>query len=244
MSRQMRKTLRFRLERERHRLHQAAEQLRRHGLGQALKESTGELSSYDQHTSDLGTETFARGQDLALRERVLITLDEVEQALQRLDAGTYGRCQVCGRFIGEERLLALPHARRCAGCQRVHDHQEQERRIESRPPGKRPLEEAALSPPFGRSGQYGAGDPGLQAEDIWQMVARYGNANGPQDVTGAVDYDETWPSADTEEPGGVEEVEFVADVEGTGVVNLEKTYPEPSGAGRRRPRPAEQEAEP
>lgn len=228
--------LRRRLVEHRIRLMAELDALRRQGMGQPLRDSVGELSSYDQHTSDLGSETFERSKDLALIERAALTLGEVEQALRRLDSGRYGWCEECGQYIGDERLLALPYARRCVPCQERHDQREQEGRLESRAVGKRPLEEAALLPPFGRADRLTPDDPGLTAEDVWQMVARYGNANSPQDVPGAVDYDEAWESADTDEPGGVQEVEFVADVGGTGVADPTQVYPDPSGAGRRRPR--------
>jgi RNA polymerase-binding transcription factor DksA len=43
-------------------------------------------------------------------------LDEVEQSLARLDAGTYGRCEECGEPIDDARLAELPTARRCGIC--------------------------------------------------------------------------------------------------------------------------------
>ena len=44
-------------------------------------------------------------------------LDHIEQALQRLDEGTYGKCVKCGKDIHPERLKALPYAEMCVGCQ-------------------------------------------------------------------------------------------------------------------------------
>jgi len=43
-------------------------------------------------------------------------MDETLAALQRMDAGTYGRCVRCGGAIGRQRLLALPETRFCVGC--------------------------------------------------------------------------------------------------------------------------------
>jgi DnaK suppressor protein len=43
-------------------------------------------------------------------------LNEVEQSLARLDAGTYGRCEVCGEPIDDARMAELPIARRCGTC--------------------------------------------------------------------------------------------------------------------------------
>lgn len=47
-------------------------------------------------------------------------LSQVTDALERMDRGTYGRCESCGSAIPAERLEALPHARSCASC-RVAD---------------------------------------------------------------------------------------------------------------------------
>src|SRR5919112_2451127 len=76
-------------------------------------ESLAELSDADQHQADVGTETFEREKDLSILERVEAELADVEHALRRLDEGTYGRCEACGKPIGDERLEAMPAARFC-----------------------------------------------------------------------------------------------------------------------------------
>jgi DnaK suppressor protein len=63
------------------------------------------------------TQVFEQQRDLALRERAITRLDQVEAALDRLDAGTFGRCTRCGEVVAEERLQALPWAALCIGCQ-------------------------------------------------------------------------------------------------------------------------------
>jgi len=80
---------------------------------QSESDSVGELSSYDQHQADLGTETFEREKDLSILEQVEAELADVEHALRRLDDGTYGTCEVCGREIPDERLEAMPATRLC-----------------------------------------------------------------------------------------------------------------------------------
>jgi RNA polymerase-binding transcription factor DksA len=80
---------------------------------QSESDSVGELSSYDQHQADMGTETFEREKDLSILEQVEAELADVEHALRRLDDGTYGTCEVCGKVIPDERLEAMPAARLC-----------------------------------------------------------------------------------------------------------------------------------
>ena len=80
---------------------------------QSESDSVGELSSYDQHQADMGTETFEREKDLSILEQVEAELADVEHALRRLDEGTYGTCEVCGKPIPDERLEAMPATRLC-----------------------------------------------------------------------------------------------------------------------------------
>src|SRR5262249_43951305 len=76
-------------------------------------ENVSELSDMGQHQADLGTETFEREKDFSILERVEGELADVEHALRRLDEGTYGRCEACGKPIDDDRLEALPAARFC-----------------------------------------------------------------------------------------------------------------------------------
>jgi RNA polymerase-binding transcription factor DksA len=80
---------------------------------QSESDSISELSSYDQHQADVGTETFEREKDLSILEQVEAELADVEHALRRLDEGTYGTCEVCGKVIPDERLEAMPATRLC-----------------------------------------------------------------------------------------------------------------------------------
>lgn len=76
-------------------------------------DSVGEISSYDQHQADMGTETFEREKDLSILEQIEAELADVEHAIRRLDAGDYGTCEVCGKPIPDERLEVMPAARLC-----------------------------------------------------------------------------------------------------------------------------------
>jgi RNA polymerase-binding transcription factor DksA len=79
--------------------------------GQA--EALAELSLADQHPADMGTETFEREKDVSIRNQVEAELADVERALKRLDDGSYGVCEACGKPIGRERLKAVPGTRFC-----------------------------------------------------------------------------------------------------------------------------------
>jgi DnaK suppressor protein len=68
--------------------------------------------------ADAGQAAAERASLLTLVRSLRDTLSDVEQALTRMDAGTYGSCERCGQPIGEERLEALPAARLCMACKR------------------------------------------------------------------------------------------------------------------------------
>ena len=72
----------------------------------------------DEHDPEGTTIAFERQQVVALLEQARDRLAEVEAALARREAGSYGICESCGRPIGAERLAARPAARTCIDCAR------------------------------------------------------------------------------------------------------------------------------
>ncbi len=102
------------LEAERDRLRTEVEGLERAGQ-ENLSDATGE-NNYRDHMADQGTATFVRELDMTLEDNVRELLAQVERALARIDAGTYGECQRCGAFISESRLEAVPAAEFCIAC--------------------------------------------------------------------------------------------------------------------------------
>jgi RNA polymerase-binding transcription factor DksA len=131
-------------------------------LDRSLGDSVAELSTYDNHPADLGTETWNRTQALALRAALEHTLAEVGEALRRLEEGGYGRCAACGGPIGEARLEARPEARLCVRCQEAAEARRQgERGAEAGPPHR-----------------------GL---DVWELLAAYGSSDTPSDGPQAPD---------------------------------------------------------
>ncbi len=104
-------TARKRLDEERERLARTLADLEEQS--DAQKESLQELSVYDQHPGDIGTETFEMEKDASIIESVRAALEDVEAAAARLEAGKYGKCQRCGEPIPDARLEAVPAARYC-----------------------------------------------------------------------------------------------------------------------------------
>jgi DnaK suppressor protein len=83
-------------------------------------------------TYDLASEERARELSSILSDRELNKIREIEEAIERLDDGTFGICEGCGMEIAEARLEAMPFTRLCRDCQQDHERKERaERRIES-----------------------------------------------------------------------------------------------------------------
>jgi DnaK suppressor protein len=72
--------------------------------------------AYDQNFADSSQVTAERGEVEALANSLKETLAEVEHALAKFEAGTYGRCEDCGEPIAPARLEAKPGARFCINC--------------------------------------------------------------------------------------------------------------------------------
>ena len=108
------------LESERERLRAAIDEVNHEG---SLTDETGDLSiGQDDHIADSASETYMRELDGGLEENAERLLSEIDAALGRIENGTYGTCEVCGRPIDEERLRALPWATLC-----IEDKRAQER---------------------------------------------------------------------------------------------------------------------
>ena len=88
--------------------------------GEGAGESS-ELSHVTQHPGDVGTEIADNDREIAVLEAAGDRRAEVEAALARLDAGTYGSCVDCGRPIDQARLEFRPEAARCLEDQQKHE---------------------------------------------------------------------------------------------------------------------------
>jgi DnaK suppressor protein len=82
----------------------------------ALRGQGGEHSSMPIHMADLGSDTFEQDFTLQLMESEEGTLAAIDEALERMDEGTYGECESCGGKILKARLEALPFVALCVKC--------------------------------------------------------------------------------------------------------------------------------
>ncbi|GEO25102.1 TraR/DksA family transcriptional regulator [Alicyclobacillus acidoterrestris] len=134
-------------------------------LSESMQVELSELSLYDNHPADVGSELFLRGMAVGDRVRDEAHLADIEQALRAMDEGTYGQCRKCGRAISMERLAAVPTAMYCVECQRAEETQKKHHH--------RPVEEHMLYPGFGEVWHDREDQNAYDGEDAWQDVERH-----------------------------------------------------------------------
>jgi len=71
---------------------------------------------FDEESGEGDTLNVERERDLALSAQARAAVDEIDRALAKMDAGTYGVCERCGNPIPKARLKALPYASLCVAC--------------------------------------------------------------------------------------------------------------------------------
>lgn len=80
-------------------------------------ESGTELADYDNHPADAASDTFERTKNHALDENFREIIDSIDEALRKIEDGSYGLCDRCREQINPERLKAIPYATMCIDCQ-------------------------------------------------------------------------------------------------------------------------------
>jgi RNA polymerase-binding protein DksA len=86
-------------------------ELQNGNLMESFSDSAGEISRYSYHLGDTASLSYGREFSMSLAERQQKYLEQVDKALQRIEEGTYGICQVTGELIPFERLEEVPVAK-------------------------------------------------------------------------------------------------------------------------------------
>ena len=92
-----------------------AESLRHEAEQLAEDMEPGDIQ-FDEESGEGDTLNVERERDLALSAQARAAVDEIDRALAKIDAGTYGVCERCGNPIPKARLKALPYAALCVAC--------------------------------------------------------------------------------------------------------------------------------
>lgn len=114
--------LRVRLEEERTQLETQLTTIVEESFAASQSDMSGDVG-LDDESADAGTATFEREKDLSIENNVRDLLQKIERALRRMDEGSYGVCDICGKPIEKARVKALPYVDLC-----IKDAQAQSRR--------------------------------------------------------------------------------------------------------------------
>ncbi len=108
--------VRARLAAERERLQGEIDSLQQGIDARTFGEDEGS-DTVSMHPADDASEMFEREKNLTVLNTLRVTIEDLDSALQKVDAGTYGVCDNCGKPIGEKRIEALPSAVYCIECE-------------------------------------------------------------------------------------------------------------------------------
>lgn len=101
--------------------HNDLEEFERVSRSDTAQESSEDRSAYSLHMADRGTDAMEREKNLLFAQREGDYIDIVDEALQRIEDGTYGTCRVCSGDVGRARLEAVPTATQCIACKSKAD---------------------------------------------------------------------------------------------------------------------------
>ena len=93
--------------------------------GETLKKSrqdaSGDLSNVPIHMADVGTDNYERDIMIELIQNGEEGVRNIDTALEKIEEGTFGVCELCAKKINKERLKAVPYAKLCRDCQREEE---------------------------------------------------------------------------------------------------------------------------
>lgn len=155
-----------------------------------------ELSLIDNHPADIASEVYETEKNYALKENEEHILNQIEDALKKMQDGSYGICNHCHKPIEEDRLEALPYTALCAKCAKDNDLNRNDLK------NSRPNEERLLRNPFSVADINEKGEIQFDVEDSYQEVARFNKTKNGLD-----NYDDVY---DDENVGYVEKTDKIS----------------------------------
>ncbi len=193
--------LKDKLLKEFNKANKAVGQMDKNNEAQMSEHSPTELSNYDNHPADLGSELYSVEMNMALKVHEQSKLNEVNNALKKFENGSYGKCEKCKNEIEYERLDAIPYTRFCMDC---------ENDIEAKEINTPDMQyDEVFDAPFGRKYLNKQEDDEFEGMEQLNDLMKYGSADTPQDMGGYEDYEEFYTN-EIDNQGIVEEVDKIS----------------------------------
>ncbi len=86
-------------------------------LKTSQRDAAGDLSAYSLHMADVATDNYDREFSLGLADKEQVVVHRIDAAIEKIDEGTYGTCELCNKKIAVARLKVVPYAELCMPCQ-------------------------------------------------------------------------------------------------------------------------------
>ena len=86
-------------------------------LKKSQKDASGDISGYTYHMADVATDNYDREFSLGIASNERKSIYELDDAIKKIEDGTFGICEDCKQLIAKTRLRAVPYARLCVKCQ-------------------------------------------------------------------------------------------------------------------------------
>ena len=90
-------------------------------LKTSQRDAAGDLSAYSLHMADMATDNYDREFSLGLADKEQNILNRINDALEKIESGTFGLCELCEKKISKVRLKAVPYAELCVPCQQKQE---------------------------------------------------------------------------------------------------------------------------
>ncbi len=90
-------------------------------LKKSRQDASGDLSNVPIHMADVGTDNYERDLMIELIQSGEQGLRDIDSALEKIEEGTFGICEICRKKINKERMRAVPSASLCIDCQREEE---------------------------------------------------------------------------------------------------------------------------
>ena len=114
--------LKAQLGEERKKIMGGLDHIERDTLNKSQRDASGDLSGYSFHMADQATDNFDTEFSLDIASNEQNLLNEIDDALKRIEEGIYGICEQCDKPIAMKRLKAVPYTRNCIKCQEASEN--------------------------------------------------------------------------------------------------------------------------
>ncbi len=97
-------------------------------LKTSQRDAAGDLSAYSLHMADMATDNYDREFALNIADNEQKIVHRIDEAIEKIDGGTYGLCEACSKKINKTRLKAVPYAELCVPCQETQEKQDKKKK--------------------------------------------------------------------------------------------------------------------